>query len=231
MLLASIALTVGASFGAPANTITAEESAQGWTLLFDGHSSAGWLDVAGHPFPATSWKIEDGCLVAFNPGNGFQDIRTAATFLNFEFTFEWKLLKDGNSGLKYMVQRADRWTNNIGLQSRARGLEYQIVDNDSKDAREPSLTVGALYHVLPPVEQHARPVGEFNQSRLLVRGPHVEHWLNGVKVLEFETTNPEVWKNVGKLDAPPPPGVATFLALQNHGTPAWFRNLKIRRLD
>lgn len=231
MIQAFLALFAALAAAQAPNTLTDAEKAAGWVLLFDGRTTAGWLDVAGQPFPTTSWKVEDGCLVAFNPGNGFQDIRTEATFVDFEFAFEWKLLKDGNSGLKYLVQRADRWTNKIGLQSRARGLEYQIVDNASKDAREPSLTVGALYHVLPPLSQHARPVGEFNQSRLVIRGAHVEHWLNGVKVLEFETTDPEVWKNVGKLDMPPAPGASTFLALQNHGTPVWFRSLKLRRLN
>lgn len=202
----------------------------GWIPLFDGHTTKGWIDVAGQPFPTTSWRIEDGCLRAFDPGNGYQDIRTEAQYVNFELELEWKLNKNGNSGIKYLVQRADRWTNKTGLQSRARGLEYQLVDNESKDGASPDRSTGSLYHVLAPKHQASKPLGEFNRSRLVVRGAHVEHWLNGEKVLEFETTDSEVWKNVGKLEMPPPPGQPTFISLQNHGTPVWFRNIRIRPL-
>src|SRR5207247_1821936 len=98
--------------------------AAGWILLFDGHSAKGWQEVSGLPFPITTWTIEDGCLRALDPGTGIQDIRTEATFRSFEFQFDWKVPPDGNSGVKYLVQRTDRWNNKNGLQSRARGLEY-----------------------------------------------------------------------------------------------------------
>jgi Domain of Unknown Function (DUF1080) len=95
-----------------------------WHSLFDGSTSRGWVEVTGKPFPTHSWMVEDGCLKAVVRNDGFQDIRTVETFRSFELEFEWKLLKYGNSGVKYLIQRVDEWTNEEGRQARARGLEY-----------------------------------------------------------------------------------------------------------
>jgi hypothetical protein len=211
------------------NTLTESEKAAGWVLLFDGKTTAGWLEVTGLPFPET-WRIENGSLRALNPGHGFQDLRSEVVPHSFEFQFDWKIAKGGNSGVKYLVQKTDRWTNSEGLQARARGLEYQLFDDASDPSTDARKLCGALYDAIAPSHAAARPVGEFNHSVLIVRGGHVEHWLNRVKVVEFETESALVHGVIEKLAAGGGVKSESFISLQNHGTPAWFRNLKLRRL-
>lgn len=212
------------------NTLTLAEKAAGWVLLFDGKTTAGWLEVTGLPFPSDSWKIEDSSLQALNPGHGFQDLRSEIVPGSFEFQFDWKIARGGNSGVKYLVQKTDRWTNAEGLQARARGLEYQLFDDTSDPSIDPRKLCGALYDAIAPSRPAAVPVGAFNHSLLVVHGGHVEHWLNGAKVVEFETSSPLVHGVILQLAAGGPLASESFIALQNHGTPVWFRNLKLRRL-
>jgi hypothetical protein len=216
--------------GQAPNSLTDAEKAAGWVLLFDGKTTAGWQEVTGLPFPSETWNIEDGSLHALNPGHGCQDLRSLVAPRSFEFQFDWRIAKGGNSGVKYLVQKTDRWTNAEGLQARARGLEYQLFD-DASDSSDPRKLCGALYDAIAPSAAAARPVGEFNHSLLAVRGEHVEHWLNGVKVVEFETSSPLVHGVLLKLAGGGPVVAESFISLQNHGSPVWFRNLKLRRLD
>jgi Domain of Unknown Function (DUF1080) len=212
---------------------------QSWQSLFDGKTTKGWVEVTGKPFPAHSWTIEDGCLKTLVKMDGFQDIRTVEKYRSFELEFEWKLLKDGNSGVKYLIQNVDEWTNVQGRQARARGLEYQLVDRNSPDAKDPTRYTGALYSVLaaPPALQDKLnwKIGDFNQSRIIVNGDHVEHWLNGVKVVSFEVGEPKVQAALRNL-LPKGSGPDTpleresWIGLQNHSSETWFRNLRIRRL-
>ncbi len=207
---------------------------QGWRPLFDGSTSKGWVEVTGKPFPTHSWTIEDGCLKALVRADGFEDIRTVESFTSYELQFEWKISKLGNSGVKYLIQRTDEWTNTDGRQARARGLEYQLVDLYSPDASDPTRITGALYSIFAPSGANWK-VGVFNESRIVVHGEHVEHWLNGAQVLSFETTNPAV-QAVLRGMLPKGSGAETPLAanspisLQNHSSEAWFRNIKIRTL-
>jgi hypothetical protein len=207
---------------------------QPWRSLFDGSTSKGWVEVTGKPFPTHSWTIEDGCLKALVRTDGFEDIRTVETFKSFELQFEWKLAKLGNSGVKYLIQRVEEWTNKEGRQGRARGLEYQLVDLDSPDASDPTRITGALYSLLAPANANWR-IAVFNESRLIVRGDHVEHWLNGTRVLSYETTNPAVQSALRKMlpkDAGPETSLIreSSISLQNHSSEVWFRNIKIRAL-
>lgn len=207
---------------------------QAWHSLFDGSTSKGWVEVTGKPFPTHSWTIEDGCLKALVRTDGFEDIRTVDSFKSFELQFEWKLAKLGNSGVKYLIQRVDDWTNKDGRQARARGLEYQLVDLDSPDASDPTRITGALYSLLAPANANWR-IAVFNEARLIVHDDHVEHWLNGIRVLSYDTTNPAVQSALRKM-LPKDAGADTPLvkespiSLQNHSSEVWFRNIKIRAL-
>ena len=215
------------------NALSPSEVAEGWVSLFDGKSADAWLEVTGKPFPAQSWRIENGCLHAFNPG-GVQDLRTRSEFAKaYEFQFEWKIAKGSNSGVKYIVQKVDEWTNAKGRQARARGFEYQLFDDAAEPTHDVRKISGSLYESIAPMKQVVRPVGEFNLSLIRVRDGRVEHWLNGVKVVEFGLDSAEarlaVTRAMGKTSQPEMrPG--NFVSLQNHGSPVWFRGLKVREL-
>jgi hypothetical protein len=233
-LLAFALSTINA--GEP-NQLTDVERRQGWRLLFDGKSTAGWEEITGKPFPTNCWTIDDGSLKALVRSDGFQDIRTIGKFGSFEMQFDWKVLKNGNSGVKYLVQRVDEWTNAAGRQARARGLEYQLADDANSDAAsDPRRVAGSLYSVFAPAPRVAPFIGEFNHSLILVKGHHVEHWLNGTKVVDFETSATEVRKLLRSY-LPKDSGTSAVLlergpiSLQNHATEAWFRNIKIRDID
>lgn len=207
---------------------------QPWRVLFDGSTSAGWVDVTGKPFPTHSWSIQDGCLKTLVTKDGAEDIRTVDSFKSFELEWEWKLAKLGNSGVKYLIQRFDDWVNKEGRQARARGLEYQLVDLYSDDAKDPTRITGALYSVFAPSNAKWK-IGEFNESKIIVNGTHVDHWLNGTQVLSFETTNARVQAQLrGMLPkgsvADAPLVMESPISLQNHGTEVWFRKIRIRPL-
>jgi 3-keto-disaccharide hydrolase len=231
-------LTILAAMAATAqpNRLTDVERAGGWRLLFDGESTAGWVEVTGKPFPSNCWTVEDGSLKALVRTDGFQDIRTRESFGSFELEFDWKLLRNGNSGVKYRIQNVDEWTNKAGRQARARGLEYQLADDANEDAAvSPRQTAGALYSLIAPEPRIPPRIGEFNHSRLVVRGDHVEHWLNGTRVVAFDLGVPEVEKLLrNDLPKGSPAGTPLVrrspISLQNHSSEAWFRNIKVRPL-
>lgn len=189
-----------------------------WTSLFDGHTATGWLEVDGQPFPSKSWAIEDGCLKARVVDGGFQDIRTQRTFRDFELEFEWKIEPGGNSGVKYLIDKVDVWKpkTGAGMNARGRGPEYQLIDDDvNADSKgNPAKQTASLYGKIAPAQRSSRPAGEFNQSRIVVRAGHVEHWLNGIKELEYDKESKE-----------------SPIVLQNHHSHVWFRNLRIRPFD
>lgn len=189
-----------------------------WISLFDGHSTAGWLEVDGRPFPSKSWSIQDGCLKANVVEGGFQDLRTQRAFGDFELEFDWKIEPGGNSGVKYLIDKVDVWKAKTGEgdNARGRGPEYQLIDDDhNADSKgNPSKQTASLYGKIAPATRAARPAGEFNNARIVVRNGHVEHWLNGVRELEYDH-----------------PGKQSPIVLQNHHAQVWFRNLRIRPLD
>ena len=207
-------------------------AAGAWHTLFDGKTTYGWLEVTGKPFPTNCWRVENGCLRTVPQKNGMQDIRTAETFRSFELEFDWKMGKDGNSGVKYLIQRVDEWTNQAGRQARARGLEYQLAGDENPDAAsDPRRTAASLYSVIAPVPKVPVKIGEFNHSRIVVRGTHVEHWLNGVKVVEFDTHDAAVHKQLLQLAKGADLRAESPISLQNHTSEVWFRNIRVRRLE
>jgi hypothetical protein len=222
-----------AAFAAAAdNQLTPQEKAEGWRLLFDGKTTDGWLEITGKPFPTNCWTIENGSLKAIPRTDGFQDIRTTDIFRDFEFEFDWMLKADGNSGVKYLVQKVDDWVNRDGRQARARGMEYQLADDHNADAAsDASRVAGSLYSVIAPVPKVTPKIGEFNHSRLVVHHGVVEHWLNGTRVVRYEIASPLVQKQLRNLRKDEAPiALEGPISLQNHSSETWFRNLKIRVL-
>ncbi|HTP87270.1 MAG TPA: DUF1080 domain-containing protein [Candidatus Acidoferrales bacterium] len=230
-------LILPAYAAADPNRLTDAERQQGWRLLFDGKTTAGWQEITGKPFPTKCWTVEDGALKALVRADGFQDIRTTDSFGSFELQFEWKILRDGNSGVKYLVQRVDEWTNAAGRQARARGLEYQLADDANADVgSDPRRVSGALYSLIAPAPRVTPRIGEYNQSRLIVTKHQVEHWLNGTRVIAFDPSDSEIRALLrNNLPKNAPAGAPLVeqspISLQNHASEAWFRNIKIRLID
>ena len=216
--------TLSLAWAAEPNRLTDAERAAGWRLLFDGATTNGWLEITGKPFSSNCWTIEDGSLKALVRTDGFQDIRTKETFTSFELQFDWKMGRDGNSGVKYLIQKVDEWTNKAGRQARARGLEYQLAGDANPDAAsDPRRAAASLYSIIAPAPKVTPLVDEFNHSLLIVEGHHVQHWLNGTKVVEFDADAPEALKQLGGAVPKTSP-----ISLQNHSSEVWFRNIKVR---
>jgi hypothetical protein len=215
------------------NVLSPEEEALGWKLLFDGVSFKGWRSFRRATVEADRWTIEDFCLY-LHPRDGERqrggDILTEETFGSFEFAFEWKAPKGVNSGVKYLVDEY------LAPNRSPVSFEYQILTEvpGANPDRKPIHTTGALYDMLPPQGGVLRPEGVFNESRIVVRGASVEHWLNGEKLVEFNRQSPEFrdlvaaskfakWAGFG-LNA------RGHISLQDHGGSIHFRRLRVRPL-
>lgn len=185
-------------------------SSDGWAELFDGKTGEGWVEAAGDGFPGT-WKVEEGCLRSVKvDGGGFQDLRTRGEYRAFEFEFEWRIEAGGNSGVKYLINRTNRWAaEGGGFHARGRGAEYQLIDDTTET--NPAKQCGALYGRIAPKVKAARAVGEWNRSAIVVAGGRVEHWLNGERVVEYQAE-----------------AKSCPIVLQHHNSNAWFRGLRIR---
>lgn len=219
---------------AGANTLSDAERAEGWTLLFDGESLAGWHGYNGGALE--SWTIEDCAVKSVGTeGNYGSDLRTDLVtddaYTNFELSIDWKATEGGNSGIMYGVIEDPQY--DAAWQT---GPEYQLVDDVGfPEPLEEWQKAAANYAMHPAAaDKPLHQVGEWNTSRVVVRDNHVEHWLNGAKVLEFERWNDE-WerlKNAGKwVDAPNYGSAATgHIVIQDHGSVFWFRNVKIREI-
>jgi hypothetical protein len=214
------------------NVLSAEEKAAGWELLFDGESTKGWHGYNGQSLEA--WRVDDCSLMSVGTeGNYGSDMRadlvTDHEFTNFELSLDWKATKGGNSGLMYGVVEDPKYD-----AAWKTGPEYQLLDDVGFPGKlEPWQLAGANYAMhLPNERKRLKPVGEWNTTRIVVNGSHVEHWLNGEKILEFERWNDE-WqalRDSGKWKEAPDYGLAKTgrIVLQDHGSVFWFRNVKIR---
>lgn len=204
------------------NTLTEQERAAGWRLLFDGATTAGWRGFRLDSVP-TGWRAVDGALTRVGPA---RDIVSIQQFTDFELTLEWKLGPNGNSGIMFHVTE-------YAARTYETGPEMQILDDAGHaDGKSPLTSAGANYGLHPAPRGVVKPVGEWNTVRLLVRGSHVEHWLNGTKVVEYELWSPEWQALVAKSKFTQWPGYGLarrgHIALQDHGDWVAFRNIKIR---
>lgn len=208
----------GAGIG---STASAPQPESGWRLLFDGQTSKGWRGFRKATFPDRGWVIENGVLRKMGSVQG-GDIVTEETFGDFELSWEWRLGKGGNNGVKYFI---------LEERGGAVGHEYQMVDDSG--VRNPKYQTASFYDVLPP-RRDRKPtrIGEWNESRVIVRGNHVEHWLNGERVLEYELGSPEVLAAVAASKFKEVKGFGTKvrgrILLTDHGSEACFRNVRIR---
>lgn len=232
--------------------------AQKWQTLFDGKTYKGWEPPRGGAF-----SIEDGCLKP-NPKPQFEeDLFTTTKYTDFELEFDWKISPRGNSGVKYRIQdrvllldqKPPKFEDQVidAIKNRRKdvpakgveyviGFEYQITDNATNpDASRNGAThqTAALYDMFAASKDVTKPVGEFNHGKIVVKGDHFEHWLNGVKVTEGSLKAPEIAKSAAKRWGEGSPVYDRLvkqpvrqcqISLQNHNDAAWFKNIRIRKL-
>jgi hypothetical protein len=236
VIAAALTLTMGVAAAhaqAPTapNQLTAAEKKDGWVLLFNGKNLDGWRGYKRPDATGTRWVVQDG-LLTLNTGDskdthGQRDIISTATFDSFELAWEWKISPGGNSGVKYLVLE-DR--------DSAIGHEYQVIDDEKHpDAKVgPKRQTAAFYDVLAAANRPLKPAGEWNQSRVVVKGNSVEHWLNGTKVLTYQLASPEIataiaaskFKGIDRFGKPH----KAHILFQDHGDAVWYRNVKVRPL-
>jgi hypothetical protein len=260
--LALVTALLAGALAAQENQLTPAEKSAGWKLLFNGKDMSGWDDPSQKTPPGDAWMLEEGCLKARSKAKITEDLFTKETFTDFELVFDWRIAPGGNSGVKYRIQdhvflrdggkRRFEDLVNLSLTDRRQdrpakgqdyviGFEYQILDNAlNSDARAGlSHTAGALYDMVPPQKDATLPVGQFNHSRIVLKGTHVEQWLNDVKVVDADLAAPEVKEHIAKRWTANSPVYNLLgkepkhncpISLQNHGDEVWFRNIKIRAL-
>ncbi|WP_116090332.1 3-keto-disaccharide hydrolase [Sphingomonas crusticola] len=213
------------------NRLSPGERRAGWALLWDGSSGKGWRAVAGPGFPARGWTIADGTLSAAGGG----DIATLASYRDFELSVDFRLAQGANSGIKYRIAPG----------TRSLGLEYQLLDDerhpDAKMGRDGNRTLASLYDLIParnlsdPASPGKRinPPGEWNRAVIVVRGNHVEHWLNGFKMVDYDRGSPEFRALVAASKFAGEQGFGTWaqspILLQDHGDRVDFRSIKLRK--
>ena len=219
------------------NKLSEQEIAEGWELLWDGKTSEGWRGARLSGFPEKGWVIEDGILKVLKSDGGEStnggDIVTVDRYRNFELMVDFKITHGANSGIKYFVDTEL----NQGAGSSI-GCEFQILDdNNHPDAKlgvDGNRTLASLYDLIPAPSDKKYRGGFFNTALIKVNGNHVEHWLNDVKVLEYERNN-QMWDalvNYSKYKVWPGFGTAEegHILLQDHGDEVWFKNIKIKVL-
>lgn len=209
------------------NTLTAAEKAAGWQLLFDGRTFDAWRGYRRDGLPDTGWEIKDGTLRTIPRVTG-GDLITRQKFRDFEFAWEWRVAPGGNNGVKYFVTE-DR--------PKSPGHEYQMIDDHGYPGKlGPNQLTADFYDVLPAAaDKPLRPAGEWNASRIVVRGTRVEHWLNGRNVLTYELGSEAVKAGLEKSKFKGHPGfgekIAGHIMLTYHQDQCSFRNLKIRETN
>ncbi len=222
------------------NILTEQEVREGWKLLWDGKTTEGWRGAKLDKFPDKGWSIKDGVLKVHKSGGAESanggDIVTTKKYKNFILKVDFKITQGANSGIKYFVN-SDL---NKGEGS-AIGCEFQILDDekhpDAKLGVKGNRTLGSLYDLIPSERggSFKFDINDFNTAMVIVKGNHVEHWLNGVKVIEYERNTQmfnalvayskyKNWPDFGNL-------TEGNILLQDHGDEVYFKNVKIKELE
>jgi hypothetical protein len=216
-----------------AASLTDAQKSEGWKLLFDGQTMDGWKIFKDRK--NNTWEVKDGALhckpineQVKGDGDERSDLMTVSEFENFEFAFDWKISPKGNSGVMFRVTEEFE-------QPYYSGPEYQVIDDAgySPAPTDKQLT-GANYDMHVAASKSVKPVGEWNTSKIIVKGNHVEHWLNGQKIVEYELSSDD-WKTRkagSKWKDATGYGMAAkgHLDLQDHGCEVWYKNLMIKTL-
>ena len=243
-MIAPLLLLVLQTTSSRPNELTGAELNAGWQLLFDGRTFIGWRGLGYDSVPTAHWTVENGAIKKIASGTvptlpdgqplRGGDLMTVDSFADFELTWEWKVTPGANSGVKYNV--SEEFSVAQAPNHAALGFEYQILDDDRhEDGQLPSHRAGALYDLIAPgSRKQLRPVGEWNQSRVIFRGNHGEHWLNGQKIVEFDLGTAHMDSLLAKSKYRTIQGFANrrrgHIVLQDHGDEVYFRNLKVREL-
>ncbi len=212
------------------NTLSPALAAEGWYLLFDGSTMNGWRIFRNAE--NNSWEVADGTLhckpFVDNGTNDRSDLVTEETYDNFELSFEWKISPQGNSGVMFRVSEEYE-------QPYASGPEYQVIDNEGYPGDlQPGQHAGANYDMHVPAKAVANPPGEWNASKIIANENHIEHWLNGEKVVEYDLYSDD-WNQkrlASKWKDFPGYGMTKkgHIDLQDHGNEVWFRSIMIKPL-
>jgi hypothetical protein len=206
------------------NTLSPREQKKGWKLLFDGRTTNGWRAYRGDSMPS-GWQVVDGALTRVGQAG---DIVTKDQYADFELALEWKISEGGNSGIMYRVSEDHDYPWETGP-------EMQVLDDARhSDGKSELTSAGSCFGVYPAPRGAVKPAGEWNWVRIVVRGQHVEHWLNGTRVVSYELGSPDWAARVkaSKFGAMPGYGrnAKGYIALQDHGDRVAFRDIKIRLL-
>lgn len=223
LLVLGLAATVWMRAADP-NELTAAEQAEGWQQLFDGGSLKGWRSLKSEE-PGKGWKVKSDAIVLAGKAG---DLVSADAFGDFELSFEWKVTEAANSGVIYRVGLGE-------AQTFTTGPEYQVLDNaKAEDNKQANHLAASLYDIAGPQKDFTKPVGEWNTGRVRVRGWHVEHWLNGEKVVDVDLSTSAGKALVALSKFKDWPKFASLrsghIALQDHGHEVSFRAIKVRTI-
>lgn len=227
----------GATTQVAINTLTDQEKADKWKLLFDGQSTAGWRGYTKKTFPEKGWEVKDGMLTVLasnSGGEGGGDIITDNQYENYELKFEFKLTPEANSGVLYRVKEVPN------TPSWHSAPEYQVIDNEGwAKKNDPSFNMdkhrtGDNYDVHAAPADYSKPAGEWNEGRIIVNNGKVEHWLNGKQTVSYDLNSQE-WKDQikkTKFSAYKEYGMNKkgHIGIQDHGATVYYRNIKIKEL-
>lgn len=215
-----------------------------WVSLLDGTSTSGWRAAVTPKFPDSGWRMEDGALRPV-PGNQQVDIWSDRAYRNFILDFEFKVDAKANGGIKYLIQRGSAWTSRRKTsdgqpyevyREGTGGLEYQIVDDAGDEAKDPKRRCGAMYSLLAPTDPPPIGPGVFHTGRIVVQGDHIEHWLDGKRVVSVTLGTPEmeaIWDNGKREDIKRMRAMEkreSPIAITHHGSAVWYRNLRVQPL-
>ena len=217
------AVVVLCGFGVVASAAAAE-SEEGFVSLFDGKTTKGWRNFKGTEDQVKGWTVEDGSMKGDGHGG---DLITVGQFADFELRFEWKISQNGNSGVIYRSTEDEQY-------SFQTGPEYQVLDDEKRGGKVRN-SAASLYGLYPPKGKTLKPAGQYNTARIILKGNRVEHWLNGKKVVECKIGSQDwndrvakskfrKWKKYGTKKK-------GHIALQGHGSPVWYRNIRIKDLS